>query len=1005
MSTAINLDNLKNQDISDQKPTLGPIDITKVCPEANFCSKGVQKLINLSHSDYSENSINQCDVYYAAEKIARKGNIKHIIDFGCGNGEKLAYYFPNSKYKTFGLDTQVKISVCKNLFPSLQWHSVFLNSYISLEQIYRIIDIQAQPLVIILSDILENLYDIRPLLAVVRSLLLSNPQNRLVVSSVERERISLKSKKISSLNPDTTGQFHIRQWSFNELCQLFVNSGFQIESAGFTRNNQYDSEQSACFLSLYSSPKYYSDFLNKAGLTYGDAQLLSRLLVTNEHAAIPGYGGIGSYCADIEKLSGSESLRTLYVCKTEANFKAVINASLLSPNILLPKNSFQHLENDDIAWKTVEAFLFFIPWLKTIECIDYIGIGARIAQARCAGLIPSVTEVKTKIHGPAIYVENASEDWLPSQNLENCLREKVALELSDSVEFCSTFLDELCKEQGINIPDNRKKFLRYPFFYTDTEFMRSGVIDEIIFIGKQSRMKGFPEFTEAVHSLLNQKHSLCTAIKKITIFGAKPENLAETKFLLEQLKNKIEIEELSLPRIDLLNYIRRNAHRCLVVLPYKGDNHPFVVLETIDCTAPMVAFRAGGIPALIPESYHELTLSNPNANSLTEKILQVLSLSEEQRDELRCGLKQKSVAEQDVINKSVIVDINTGGRKDTVHREVNGEEITVIVPVYNTGLNYVTELCEALNSQIIAPKEVIFTNDASEPVYSEQFNKILENKLKIPYRILVHTENKGLAAARCSALLETQTKYVVNVDSDDIPLPDFLYAILQSFSLNPQISAIVPYLEAFNDGDDWNKVDTERYVYRPLGEGVIAAQTSNTLGHANSAFRTDILKKYGAWDGKYKDMWEDWELFLSLKSQGENILVIPKELILYRVRKTSMARTYSKFHAMTRLARGTKGLSRFEAYRLQGMARKYSELEKESAELHKKLGLAQEEAKNVHARLFESFKEYEKLLKQYNWLQNQYERFGVKVARKLIEKLERTKIIYKPLKFFIPKKK
>lgn len=184
-----------------------------------------------------------------------------------------------------------------------------------------------------------------------------------------------------------------------------------------------------------------------------------------------------------------------------------------------------------------------------------------------------------------------------------------------------------------------------------------------------------------------------------------------------------------------------------------------------------------------------------------------------------------------------------------------------------------------------------------------------------------HAENKGLAAARNTALAAATTEYVINVDSDDVPLNDFVRDISRALASCDDVIAATPYLAAFDDEDDFNRLRKGGYVYRPLGDGVIASQVDNNLGHANSGFKRAPLLLFGGWDESSKSMWEDWALYLKITSSGKKIAVVPKAGCLYRVRASSMLRTYSTWPAMRRLARNMEGLPRFENFRLQSMMR------------------------------------------------------------------------------------
>ena len=90
--------------------------------------------------------------------------------------------------------------------------------------------------------------------------------------------------------------------------------------------------------------------------------------------------------------------------------------------------------------------------------------------------------------------------------------------------------------------------------------------------------------------------------------------------------------------------------------------------------------------------------------------------------------------------------------------------ISIIVPVYNVSL-YVETCLNSLLRQTYDRIEVIVVDDGSTDGSGEICDKYAEkyeNKIKV-----IHTENRGLSAARNKGLENTKGKYIAFVDSDD----------------------------------------------------------------------------------------------------------------------------------------------------------------------------------------------------------------------------------------------
>lgn len=94
---------------------------------------------------------------------------------------------------------------------------------------------------------------------------------------------------------------------------------------------------------------------------------------------------------------------------------------------------------------------------------------------------------------------------------------------------------------------------------------------------------------------------------------------------------------------------------------------------------------------------------------------------------------------------------------------INGDELTVVVPIYNVQ-NYLVKCVHSLEGQSIRIGQIMLVDDGS----TDQSGAIAD-KMATQYEniIVVHQKNGGLSAARNAGLNRCQTKYVTFVDSDD----------------------------------------------------------------------------------------------------------------------------------------------------------------------------------------------------------------------------------------------
>lgn len=94
----------------------------------------------------------------------------------------------------------------------------------------------------------------------------------------------------------------------------------------------------------------------------------------------------------------------------------------------------------------------------------------------------------------------------------------------------------------------------------------------------------------------------------------------------------------------------------------------------------------------------------------------------------------------------------------------NQVAISVIVPVYNVE-KYVEECLDSILKQTFSDYEIICVEDASS---DDSYNLIRKyEKQHKEIKVIQHTTNRGLSAARNTGMQEAEGKYILFVDSDD----------------------------------------------------------------------------------------------------------------------------------------------------------------------------------------------------------------------------------------------
>ncbi|MBD9559597.1 glycosyltransferase [Ensifer sp. ENS03] len=119
--------------------------------------------------------------------------------------------------------------------------------------------------------------------------------------------------------------------------------------------------------------------------------------------------------------------------------------------------------------------------------------------------------------------------------------------------------------------------------------------------------------------------------------------------------------------------------------------------------------------------------------------------------------------------------------------EILGREpwLSVIVPVYNAPVRYLSDLLNSFREQLDEDVELILSDDASTSPETRQWLLGLNNSDKV--RVVMNPENRGIAATTNAGIKEARGKWIALLDHDDVIAPWALYVIRQVLEGDPTI--------------------------------------------------------------------------------------------------------------------------------------------------------------------------------------------------------------------------
>jgi len=201
-------------------------------------------------------------------------------------------------------------------------------------------------------------------------------------------------------------------------------------------------------------------------------------------------------------------------------------------------------------------------------------------------------------------------------------------------------------------------------------------------------------------------------------------------------------------------------------------------------------------------------------------------------------------------------------------------KISLYIPCYNVE-GYLAPVIEAALKQTLAPDEILIVDDGSR-------DRTLEIAAKFPVTILKHERNKGLAAARNTALRAARNELVASLDADCAPQLRWLELLSEPLS-DPNVAMAGGRLietALISVADRWRK------AHMPQDWGDTRLANPRFIFGSNTIVRRSAVLEAGAYDESMRTNGEDVDLSLRLRARGYSLVYEPTAVVHHLRRDT-----------------------------------------------------------------------------------------------------------------------
>jgi O-antigen biosynthesis protein len=213
-------------------------------------------------------------------------------------------------------------------------------------------------------------------------------------------------------------------------------------------------------------------------------------------------------------------------------------------------------------------------------------------------------------------------------------------------------------------------------------------------------------------------------------------------------------------------------------------------------------------------------------------------------------------------------------------------KISVIIPCFNQG-QYVDGAVNSVLNQTFQDFEIIIVNDGSTDEFTV---KKLHDYLKPKTRV-IHTENRGLAAARNKGYQSSKGEFIQFLDADDTILPSKFEEQLNVFNRFPEIEVCYSDYKIYDiNKKSYLKLPEKRFLGDdPLNDFLFRWERGLSI-----PIHCALLKR-GIWGSKLPfneelKSKEDWLMWCELAMRNTRFHYLNKEYAIYMFHDNNMSK-------------------------------------------------------------------------------------------------------------------
>ena len=209
--------------------------------------------------------------------------------------------------------------------------------------------------------------------------------------------------------------------------------------------------------------------------------------------------------------------------------------------------------------------------------------------------------------------------------------------------------------------------------------------------------------------------------------------------------------------------------------------------------------------------------------------------------------------------------------------------VTLYVPCYN-GRRYIPDVIRGIARQTWPVEECILVDDGSTDGSAELAAEVASS-LRLFLRVIRHPSNRGLAAARNTAISACRTDFLAALDADVQAESDWLATLMAEMTRDAALAGVCGNLREKHTAalpDRWRAAHLrQNYGDRPRDDPPV-------LFGANHAHRLAWLRRVGGYDERNRAAGDDASLTRKIREAGGRTRYLP-QAVCWHLRRDTIA--------------------------------------------------------------------------------------------------------------------